>query len=433
MKATAAHPDYRPSKITCACGMVYDTFSDARGLPDRRLLELPPVLHRQAEAARQRRPGGALQQEVRPHRQRRRNHGRAGLESAELAAAKRADVGGQAVIEGVMMRSPSSFTVVCRRPDGSVVIKEEAWRPLWSNIRFLRAPFLRGAVVLLESLVNGISALTFSATSRSSRRRSRRSRSCARWARVRRMTRATARTWRPGGWWRSASSSDWRCSSGRRTWRPGGWARWFGFDTSSFVFHAVDGVIKLALLVGYMATISLLPDVKRVFQYHGAEHRAIFTYERGLPLTVENARAQSRFHPRCGDLVPPDRHHGVGRAVQCGADLPLAESAVLDHLLKIAIKVPLMFPIAGLAYELIKLSGRRCDTRPDRGARCRRRACGCRRSPRASRTMGSSRSRSCRSARRCGVSGWGRTRRDRPRGIEVYQSGSEVDLPLIAA
>ena len=72
---------------------------------------------------------------------------------AELAAAKRADVGGQAVIEGVMMRSPSSFTVVCRRPDGSVVIKEEAWRPLWSNIRFLRAPFLRAMEFWLHTML----------------------------------------------------------------------------------------------------------------------------------------------------------------------------------------------------------------------------------------------------------------------------------------
>src|SRR5688500_18354458 len=62
-----------------------------------------------------------------------------------------------------MMRSPASFTVVCRRPDGSIVIKEEAWRPLWGGEKFLRWPGLRGAVVLLESLVNGVSALTFSA------------------------------------------------------------------------------------------------------------------------------------------------------------------------------------------------------------------------------------------------------------------------------
>ncbi len=73
------------------------------------------------------------------------------------------NVGGQAVIEGVMMRSPRSFAVVCRRPKGEIVVREEHWRSLGEGIRFLRWPFIRGGVVLLESFLNGISALSFSA------------------------------------------------------------------------------------------------------------------------------------------------------------------------------------------------------------------------------------------------------------------------------
>src|SRR5262245_42078058 len=73
------------------------------------------------------------------------------------------DVGGQAVIEGVMMRSPKSFAVVCRRPSGEIVIKEAAWQPLWTGLKFLRWPFLRGSVVLVESMLNGFSALSFAA------------------------------------------------------------------------------------------------------------------------------------------------------------------------------------------------------------------------------------------------------------------------------
>src|SRR5215470_6923488 len=75
----------------------------------------------------------------------------------------RVDVGGQAVIEGVMMRSPRSFAVVCRRPSGEIVIKEAPWQPVWAKLRFLRWPFLRGTVVLVESLLNGFSALSFAA------------------------------------------------------------------------------------------------------------------------------------------------------------------------------------------------------------------------------------------------------------------------------
>jgi uncharacterized protein YqhQ len=136
----------------------------------------------------------------------------------------------------------------------------------------------------------------------------------------------------------------------------------FGFDASSFEFHAVDGIIKLALLVGYMAAISLMDDVRRVFQYHGAEHKAIFTYEQGLPLTVENARKQTRFHPRCGTsflLIV------IGVSVVIFSALltfPIVAHTGLDHLAKILIKIPLMFPVAGVAYELIKLAGKKCET-----------------------------------------------------------------------
>jgi uncharacterized protein YqhQ len=135
-----------------------------------------------------------------------------------------------------------------------------------------------------------------------------------------------------------------------------------GFDASTVTFHAVDGLIKLTILIGYMAAISMVPDVRRVFQYHGAEHKAIFTYEAGLSLTVDNARTQTRFHPRCGTsflLIV------IMVSVVLFAALlsfPLAESSVVDHLLKILIKIPLMFPVAGLAYEFIKLAGKHCET-----------------------------------------------------------------------
>jgi uncharacterized protein YqhQ len=311
----------------------------------------------------------------------------------DAAPAKRFDVGGQAVIEGVMMRSPRSLAVVCRRPDGSIVIKEEAWRPIWGGVRFLRWPLLRGAIVLLESLLNGVSALTFSASQQmlpdpdaepavagddATRTRPARGEP------------ADAAPAPPAA--RPAARAPFRSLGARAADHPSethlatygmvaislafglalfvgaphlaawGLGSLFGFDTSSLLFHAVDGAIKLALLVGYMAAISLLPDVRRVFQYHGAEHKAIFTYEAGLPLTVDNARKQTRFHPRCGTsfllLVI------MVSVVLFSATLRfrIADAAVADHLLKILIKVPLMFPVAGLAYELIKIAGKHCQT-----------------------------------------------------------------------
>jgi uncharacterized protein YqhQ len=310
------------------------------------------------------------------------------------APARKPDVGGQAVIEGVMMRSPASFTVVCRRPDGGIVIKEEAWRPVWAGMRFLRLPLLRGAVVLLESLLNGISALTFSANQqmpaedeekakeksekdalKAARRAGKASAAPTSGAPLRSLgARAADQPPDPdpaeGGGNHLATWSMVTLSLvfglalfvGAPHLAAWGFGAMLGFDSASFTFHFVDGVIKLALLIGYMAAISLLPDVRRVFQYHGAEHKAIFTYERGLPLTVENARAQSRFHPRCGTsflLIV------IGVSVvlfSVTLTYRISETALFDHLIKIAIKVPLMFPVAGLAYELIKLAGRKCDT-----------------------------------------------------------------------
>jgi uncharacterized protein YqhQ len=270
------------------------------------------------------------------------------------AETKPCNVGGQAVIEGVMMRSPRSFAIACRRPSGELVLREERWRSLSERHRFLRWPLLRGGVVLLESLMNGLSALTFSA---------------------REQERATAA---PG----PAGASDGQPAAGADpapedragltgvlvvsllgallvfkalphllTWL-------LGLRTSSIGFHLVDGALKAVILVAYVGGIGLMKDVRRVFMYHGAEHKAIWAYERGLPLDVAHARQQSRFHPRCGTsflvLV-------IFISILLFALLlrhPIVPSAILDNIIKILIKVPLMFPVAGLGYEAIKLSGR---------------------------------------------------------------------------
>lgn len=278
-----------------------------------------------------------------------------------MPEARKPDVGGQAVIEGVMMRSPRSFAVVCRRPDGSIVIKEEPWRPVWGGVKLLRRPVFRGAVVLLESLLNGISALTFSADQQEQPAKT------AAGGPVRSLG---ARAADDGDKTHLATIGMVAMSLvfglalfvGAPHLAAWGLGSVLGFDASSFIFHAVDGVIKLAILIGYMAAISLLPDVRRVFQYHGAEHKAIFTYERGLPLTVENARAQTRFHPRCGTSFLLIVVMVSVVIFSAALTWQLAENTAVDHLLKIAIKIPLMFPVAGLAYELIKLAGRHCDT-----------------------------------------------------------------------
>ena len=317
------------------------------------------------------------------------------------AGSPRPNVGGQAVIEGVMMRSPKSFAVVCRLPDGGIVVKEQEWRPLWSGVKVFKWPLFRGGIVLLESLVNGVSALTFSANQQMEAEEK-----AAREAEEAKtappdpgIPEAVAKE-KP----RHSAAADSDKSSGpfkslgaRGVDQPDesshlatfgmvavslvfglalfvgaphlvawGLGSVLGFDASSFVFHAVDGIIKLIILIGYLAAISLLPDVRRVFQYHGAEHKAIFTYEKGLPLTVDNAREQTRFHPRCGTsflLIVIMVSVALFSAL---LTYRIADSTALDHILKILIKIPLMFPIAGIAYELIRIAGKKMRHQPDR-------------------------------------------------------------------
>jgi uncharacterized protein YqhQ len=140
----------------------------------------------------------------------------------------------------------------------------------------------------------------------------------------------------------------------------------FGRDLAveSFLFHLVDGLIKVLFLIGYIYLISLLKDIQRIFQYHGAEHKCIYTYEAGEELTVSNARKYSTLHPRCGTaflLIVV-----IISILLFAAIFPFLPKfpslgKSLTNVIYIGIKLPLLFPIAGIAYELIKLSGKKAN------------------------------------------------------------------------
>lgn len=275
------------------------------------------------------------------------------------------NVGGQAVIEGVMMRSPRSFAVVCRRPSGDIVVREERWRSLSERYPFLRWPFLRGAVVLLESLLNGISALGFSAQQQEIAADANASPTEEKINIINRND-SSPQTTEKGA---AAEIGEKATFTGALilslimallifkalphflTWL-------LGLNTGSITFHLVDGGFKVLLLVGYIGVIGQMKDMRRVFMYHGAEHKAIWAYEKGLDLTVENVRKQSRFHPRCGTsfLVMVILISIFLFAITLR--YPIFEQSLLDNIVKILIKMPLMFPVAGLSYEAIRISGK---------------------------------------------------------------------------
>jgi len=257
-----------------------------------------------------------------------------------------------------MMRSPRSLVVAVRRPDGRIAVREEAWETLWPRATFLRRPFFRGAVVLIESVWNGFTALAFSAEQAEAQ-----------------ATPAPQTNPAPPG---AAGTARGELGRGLLLGvsflfmvalfiaAPHlltlGVFRLLGRDPTlrGMAFHLVDGVLRIGILVGWLALVARTGDAQRLFQYHGAEHKAIWTYESRLPLTVQNARPFTTQHPRCGTSF---LFVVVGVAVLLHIlvlpFVPTVSSVgALQTLFVLAIKVALAFPVAGIAYELQKRSAR---------------------------------------------------------------------------
>ncbi|MGA2954480.1 MAG: DUF1385 domain-containing protein [Thermodesulfobacteriota bacterium] len=259
-------------------------------------------------------------------------------------------VGGQAVIEGVMMRAPNALAIAVRRPNGEVVVKEDVWVSLSQQLKFLKWPLIRGSVVLIETLINGLQALSFSA-----------SQALEDGKREEKLS-----SWAIGSVMAVAFGVGILFFIVLPHYLTGFLGHLFGRDLAveNFLFHLVDGLIKVFFLVSYIYLISRMKDIRRIFQYHGAEHKCIYAYEAGEELTVSNARKFSTLHPRCGTaflLIVV-----IVSILLFSALFPFLPKFPslgkgLTNLIYVGIKLPLLFPIAGLAYEVIKLSGKKAD------------------------------------------------------------------------
>lgn len=271
----------------------------------------------------------------------------------------RINVGGQAVLEGVMMRSPRGLAVAVRRPGGEIAVKESRWRSLWERLGFLRWPFLRGTVVLIESLMNGMQALNFSARE-----------ALPEEERVKEESRS-------GGGLSVAlpmliglvfAVALFKMLPHLAATYAGNLFVGRSLTVDEGVYHLIDGVVKVGIFVAYIAGISLLPDIRRVFMYHGAEHMSISTYEAGQELTVANARGKSTLHPRCGTafimvvilvfiLVAALVFPWLPEWSKPGDGKPW-----YTHLLVVLFKLPLLIPVAGVAYEFNRFAGKHVDS-----------------------------------------------------------------------
>lgn len=309
----------------------------------------------------------------------------------ECAIGKRTSIGGQALMEGIMMRGPKMTAMAVRDPQGNIVVEERETKGV-DRPKICRLPIIRGVFGYLDSMTVGYKCLMRSAEL----------------AGLEDVVEQKDGEEKDSDWVRvspaeeqvdtaeAEPTAEEQTDAAKEAPEEKKLPQWvmtltmvasvvlalalaiglfvmlptflYGLlpigDTgsagwNSLIKSAFEGVIKIVLLVGYMAAISLMKDIRRTFMYHGAEHKTIFCYEAGLPLTVENVRRQRRFHPRCGTsflilmLI-------VSVLVSFFID-PISIAAtghVLPAALRWVVKLALIPLIVGLGYELIKAAGR---------------------------------------------------------------------------
>lgn len=271
----------------------------------------------------------------------------------EKKACKYTSIGGQALIEGIMMRGPQRTVMATRMPDQSIDLEELPFRPLKEKHKILGLPLVRGVVGMVESLKVGYKALMRSAEKAG----------------------VELEEEEPTGFEKKLNDLF-----GDKLFNVlmvvamvlgVGLALFLFMYLPVLVFNLVDylvpadmtgfkglfeGVLKILIFLAYVALTSLMPDIKRVYQYHGAEHKTIFCYEAGEPLTVENIRSKRRFHPRCGTSFLILML--VVSILVSTLVLYLFPALVEINWLWVIIKILLLPLTCGLGYELIKWCGR---------------------------------------------------------------------------
>ena len=287
------------------------------------------------------------------------------LKKIVLAISQYTNIGGQAVIEGVMMRSPNAFVVSVRKPDGTILIRQDQWFGLGKKFSFFNRPLMRGVLMLFETMANGIVSLNYSAN-------------------IAMSDELKEKALKKG---KTLEQHEQEQKKNEKVtlsifltvftsllfglvlfvFVPHALTvileRLMGVEwgIDSFIFHGVDGVFKAMIFILYIWLIGFLPDVRRVFQYHGAEHKSISTFEARKELTIDNASKFTTRHPRCGTsfvfflmFISIILFSMVFAVVPVGVHLPF----LLKHVAVVSCKVLLMFPIAGLSYEIIKIAGK---------------------------------------------------------------------------
>lgn len=266
-------------------------------------------------------------------------------------------IGGQAGMEGVMMKNQEKYAVAVRKPDQEIVVETSTYEGLIKNKKIRNMPILRGVFSFIESLVLGMKTLTFSASFFEEEEEEK---SGSRKAEKRAGAKKPAPT----------EEEQKKKEKRQENVLMGGTVAisivlavaifmvlpyyisvfFQRFITSQTLLALLEGVIRLTIFIGYVAAISLMPDIKRVYMYHGAEHKCINCIEQGMDLTVENVRKSSRLHKRCGTSFL--------LIVMLISIVFFLFIRVDNRILQLLLRLVLIPVIAGVSYEFIRLAGR---------------------------------------------------------------------------
>lgn len=240
---------------------------------------------------------------------------------------KKLSVGGQAVIEGVMMRGQDKIAVAVRQPDGEIAVDVRNVSSIRDKYPILKKPLLRGVVALFESLYEGMKALTYSAQMSGEEEEQLSDREMV-------MTILTSVLLAVGLFIVLPT-----------------WSMRFlhTLTNDPMLLNLAEGVLRMLIFISYIAAISSMNDIQRVFQYHGAEHKTIYTYEAGLPLRVENVRQFTTLHPRCGTNFLM-----IVMLISMFIFTFLGWPNLVERILSRVILMPV---IAGVSYEIIRFAG----------------------------------------------------------------------------
>jgi len=261
--------------------------------------------------------------------------------------------GGQAVIEGVMMRAPGATSVAVRTPDKGITVLVKPSVSIMDRFKILSKPFMRGGIILLETMFDGVSALKYSADRASGEHES-----------VQTLAGKAAVTGTLifsvlmglGIFVVLPHALTWGLGelSGIKTLEGGNTA----------LFQLTEGIFKVAILLAYLELILMMEDVKRVFQYHGAEHQAVHTFEAEMDILPENMETFTTAHPRCGtSLIFVVILVSVLVFTAIFPFVPkVSDNNILNNLAIILGKLLLIFPVASISYEVIRFAFNHMDT-----------------------------------------------------------------------